>query len=235
MRWQVIVIGAHLDHLGNPGGRLHPGADDNASGVAVVLEVARALKARRGALGRSVLDRLLHGAEEVGLQGSRHFVRSGILERPRIALMVNIDMIGRPLADQQALAPLKKLFKVDAENGIGVTGLRGHPFLVETIDPACADAGLQVFGTKSIPLLSGLIEGMAKNRGDHAPFEDTGVPVAFFGSGESDDYHKPTDTLEKLRPALMARRARCRAPDHPARVEGIAGEAAAPQECHDTR
>jgi hypothetical protein len=49
---------------------------------------------------------------------------------------------------------------------------------------------------------------MAKNRGDHAPFEEAGVPVAFFGSGESDDYHKPTDTLEKLRPALLVGRAR---------------------------
>ena len=202
----VIVLGGHFDHLGRSGGQLHPGADDNASGVAVILEIARALHARRHALGCSVLFAFF-GAEEAALQGSRHFLRSRVVWRERIALMVNIDMIGRPLADQQALAPLKKLFKVDAENGIGVTGLRGHPFLVETIDRACADAGLQVFGTKSIPVLSGLIEGMAKNRGDHAPFEDAGVPVAFFGSGESDDYHKPTDTLDKLRPALMARRA----------------------------
>jgi len=206
LRQSVIVLGGHLDHLGKSGGRLHPGADDNASGVAVILEIAGALKARRDALGRSVLLAFF-GAEEAGRQGSLHFVGSGVLERSRIALMVNIDMIGRPLADQQALAPLKKLFRVDDANGIGVTALRGHPFLVKAIDRAAADAGLQVFGTKSIPVLSGLIEGMAKNRSDHAPFEDVGVPVAFFGSGESDDYHQPTDTLEKLRPALMARRA----------------------------
>lgn len=206
MLQSVIVLGGHLDHLGRSGGRLHPGADDNASGVAVILEIARALHARQDALGCSVLLAFF-GAEEAGLQGSRHFVRSGVVERERIVLMINIDMIGRPLADQQALAPLKKLFKVDAENGIGVTGLRGHPYLVEVVDRAAAGAGLQVFGTKSIPVLSGLIEGMARNRSDHAPFEAAGVPIVFFGSGESDDYHKPSDTLEKLRPALMARRA----------------------------
>ena len=201
-----IVLGGHMDHVGKQGGKLHPGADDNASGVAVILEVAARLQAERARLGRSVLVTLF-GAEEGGLEGSRFLVPSGVIDKGRVAIMINIDMIGRPLADQQALAPLKKLFRVDGENGIGVLGARDHPFLAETIDRAAGRAGLQAFGTKSIPVLSAIIDGMARNRSDDAPFGRAGIPTLSFGSGESDDYHKPSDTLETLRPGLMARRA----------------------------
>jgi hypothetical protein len=201
-----IVLGGHMDHLGKRGGAVHPGADDNASGVAVILDVAARLRKERTSLGRSVLVAFF-GAEEKGLRGSRHMVASGVIDKARTALMINIDMIGRPLADQQALAPLKKLFAVDGENGIGVLGARLHPFLAETIERAAARSRLQAFGTKSIPVLSAMIDGMARNRSDDAPFERAGIPALFFGSGESDDYHRPSDTLEKIRPELMARRA----------------------------
>jgi Zn-dependent M28 family amino/carboxypeptidase len=67
---ELVVVGAHLDHLGVRGGVLHPGADDDASGVAVVLEVARALSARRGELGRPV-SFAFFVAEEIGHVGAR--------------------------------------------------------------------------------------------------------------------------------------------------------------------
>lgn len=206
LKADVVVLGAHLDHLGEAAGGICLGADDNASGVAVVLEVAGALAANAGALGRSVLV-VFFGAEEAGLAGSRHFMKEPPVEIERVLAMVNVDMIGRPLADQLALRPLKKLARVD-ENGIGVVGAKDNPFLRETVDSACARVNVPVFGTKNIPLVSDIVESMAKNRGDHAPFEDAGIPTLFFGSGESDDYHKPTDTIEKLLPEVMARRAK---------------------------
>ncbi len=204
---QVIVLGAHLDHLGITPDGLHPGADDNASGAAVLLEIAARLQSNASALRRPVLV-VFFGSEELDLLGSTRFLSEGPLDPQRLAAMVNIDMIGRPLADQEALAPLKRLFKIDSRNSIGVMGASSRPFFAEIVDAACAEAKLEPFGTKNLPLLSSLIENLARNRGDHAPFERAGIPAIFFGSGESDDYHRPTDTVLKLEPELMARRAR---------------------------
>jgi hypothetical protein len=98
-----IVVGAHHDHLGTsgagsldpaPDGKVHHGADDNASGTAALLELARRLAPRAAALRRSLLFASF-GAEEVGLFGSRHFVGSPPVPLARVAAMVNLDMIGR--------------------------------------------------------------------------------------------------------------------------------------------
>ena len=206
LKGEVVVLGAHYDHLGETPAGVCLGADDNASGVAVLIEVAAALAANKTGLGRSVLVAFF-GAEEIGLVGSRHFVKQPSVPIESIVAMVNVDMIGRPLADQLALKPLLKLAGVD-ERGIGVVGVKDSPFLRELIETACAQAKVPVFGTKVVPVVSDVVESMAKNRGDHAPFEEKGIPVAFFGSGESDDYHKPTDTIDKLDAKLMASRAR---------------------------
>jgi peptidase M28-like protein len=204
---EVIVLGAHVDHLGRTPAGLHPGADDNASGTAVVLEVALALRARAAELGRSVLI-VFFGAEEAGLVGSTHFVREGPLAIERVAVMVNVDMIGRLLVDQAELAPWKKLLSFDDAASIGVVGARDRPPFPGIIESVATAAGLKVFGTRSIPLLSKVIDNLSHGRSDHAPFEAVGVPTLFFGSGESDDYHRPSDTVDKVRPDLMARRAR---------------------------
>ncbi len=101
---EVVVLGAHYDHLGlggpgslEPGsglGKVHNGADDNASGTAVLIEAGKALAAQRAALGRSVLLIAFSG-EEKGLLGSRWFVDHPILPLDRIVAMVNLDMVGR--------------------------------------------------------------------------------------------------------------------------------------------
>ena len=204
---EVIVLGAHLDHLGLTPVGFHPGADDNASGAAVVLEVALALRARPAELGRPVLV-VFFGAEEAGLVGSTRFVREGPLAIERVAVMVNVDMIGRLLVDQADLAPWKKLLAFDDAASIGVVGARDRPPFPGIIEAVSAAAGLKVFGTRSIPLLSKVIDNLSRGRSDHAPFEAAGIPTLFFGSGESDDYHRPSDTVDKVRPDLMARRAR---------------------------
>ncbi len=133
----LIVLGAHLDHLGQTGdGGYFPGADDNASGVALVLEVARELRRHRRELRRGVVI-VFFGAEECGLVGSRWFVQHGPIKATDIVAMVNVDMIGRPLVDQQQLALAKKLLRIDSLNSIGVVGTKGRPAFVQLVNSTC--------------------------------------------------------------------------------------------------
>ncbi len=126
----------HIDHLGKTeDGRYFPGANDNASGVAVVLEVARALKRRSRELRRPIVV-VFFGAEEIGLIGSQRFVSEGPLDNSQIVAMVNVDMIGRPLMDQSKLAILKGLLKIDSKNSVGVVGTMERPFFVKTVEEA---------------------------------------------------------------------------------------------------
>lgn len=202
----VVVLGAHLDHLGPaPDGGFFAGADDNASGAAVALEVAGALRHEAERLRRPVVV-VLFGAEEIGLIGSRRFVDSGPIDADEIALMVNLDMLGRPLLDQAGFGWLKTAAAIDDSRAIGVIGCAGRPFFVQTVEAACARHGIRAYGHQA--LLSPLATQLAKNRSDHSPFEQVGVPTLFFSSGESDDYHRPSDTPETLHPALLALRAK---------------------------
>jgi hypothetical protein len=200
----VVVVGAHLDHLG-PG---FPGAEDDASGVAVVLELARALAARRGELGRSVLFAFF-GAEERGLLGSAAFVRAPPVPRARLAVMVNLDMIGRPLVDQPLLAAARPALGIDGARAVGLLGARRRPALRALVDEACATAGVVAVAPQDLPpAVDREVSRQSEGRGDSASFEAAGVPALFFSSGESSDYHRPSDTPDRLRPDVMARRAR---------------------------
>jgi hypothetical protein len=205
LKAQVIVLGAHFDHLGEARGQLHPGADDNASGVALVLEAARLLQTRSAPLRRSIAL-VFFGAEEVGLQGSRAFVRSGPVPIERVAAMVNVDMIGRRFMDQGALAALKRLLGVDDTRAVGVLGAREQPLLREAVESSCAKAGIETLGARNIPFVSQVIDRLAKNRSDDSSFAAAGVPALFFGSGESDDYHRPSDTANKIDAEILSRR-----------------------------
>ena len=138
--------------------------------------------------------------------GSRSFVAQGPVRQSHVVAMVNVDMIGRPLVDQSQLALLKRLLKIDAMNSIGVVGTQGRPLFTNTVEEACKCAKLKPYGTQAV--LSPIVQSLARNRADHSSFESVGIPTLFFGSGESDDYHKPTDTVDKLQGELMARRAR---------------------------
>jgi Zn-dependent M28 family amino/carboxypeptidase len=95
---EVVVLGAHYDHLGRAGGVVHPGADDNASGTAVVLGVALALAAA-GGMARTLVVVFFSG-EEIGLLGSAHYVKHPPLPIERTAAMLNFDMVGRMRNDR---------------------------------------------------------------------------------------------------------------------------------------
>jgi hypothetical protein len=206
LRDEVVVLGTHVDHLGEG----FPGAEDNASGVAVVLEISAALAKSPESLGRSVLLAFF-GGEELGMVGSRAFVEKpppGI-DRSRVVAMVNVDMIGRPFVDQKALALPLSLLRIDPKRSIGVVGTKGRAAFKDVVKHACAEAGLAVYAPEDFPgPIAAVLEETTRERGDNWPFEQAGIPALFYGSGESDDYHATTDTLDKLDPALMARRAR---------------------------
>lgn len=201
---EVIVVGAHIDHLGEN----HLGAEDNASGVAVLIEIASAVAANPSLIGRSVLFAFF-GAEEMGMIGSFAFVERPPAGIGKIVAMVNVDMIGRPFVDQKALALPLSFLRVDAKKSIGVVGTKGRPAFRTIVNRACAGAGLKAYAPEDFPgPIAAVLEETTRERGDNWPFEKAGIPALFYGSGESDDYHRPGDTIGKLDAAIMASRAK---------------------------
>lgn len=204
----VIVVGAHLDHLGRRDGRLYPGADDDASGVATVLAAARELTARRGELGRSILFAFF-GAEEAGMVGSRAFVADPPIARARMTAMVNVDMVARPLQDDRLYRVPMALIGVDRGGAVGLYGTRHYPGLRRIADDAFAAVDGETVAAEDFPaVIDQEIEAQAAGRSDSVSFADVGIPTLFFGDGESRDYHKPTDTPEVLDRGLFAQNAR---------------------------
>jgi aminopeptidase YwaD len=178
-----IVIGAHMDHLGlgtssslAPGEQaIHNGADDNASGVAVVLGLARTLARLTPQQRPHDLVFVLFGAEEMGLLGSKHMLESMAVEdRARVLAMLNFDMVGR-LRDKLSL------------NGTGTASEWAQ--LIEHANLAVADGETPL-------VLDGTPDGWGPS--DHASFYGEKIPVLHFFSGAHEDYHKPSDDLDKL-------------------------------------
>ena len=204
----VVLLGAHYDHLGVHGNDTYFGADDNASGVAAVLGVARKLAKDRSVLGRSVVFALF-GAEEIGLVGSRAFVSSGPLKTSDIVTMINVDMVGRPLSDQALLRPMARVVGIDPDHSVGIDGLRNRPSLEAIVRGACESEHERAITIDDLPeQLRATAEMMTQGRGDNWSFEAAGVPSVFISSAESGDYHQPTDTPDTLSPELLAERAR---------------------------
>ncbi len=201
-----VILGAHIDHLGVRGDATYHGAEDNASGVAVVLEIAGALALMPTVLDRSVTVAFF-GAEEAGLMGSRAFAAKPPVA-PMVA-MVNVDMIGRDLVDQVRFSAIKPLFGIDDRRAIGVLGTRGRANFKSIVDEAALAEGLRAWAPEDLPgPLANWAVRASQGRGDNFSFEAVGVPALFFGQGESDDYHRPSDTPDKLIPVAMAARAR---------------------------
>ena len=185
LRNQVIVLGAHYDHLGlgeydslAPGqvGQIHHGADDNASGTAGLMELARLFAGDEHQVRRSLLF-IAFAGEELGLLGSAHYVEDPLLPLDRTIAMLNLDMIGR--------VNKNKLYV----GGVGTSpGFR--PLLEEEND----GAGFQLDFSDS-----------GYGASDYMSFNRKQVPVLFFFSGLHPDYHKPSDTWEKQRPEETAR------------------------------
>lgn len=167
---EIIVIGAHFDHLGKSGGEIYYGADDNGSGTVAVMAAAKAISKLKGKARRTILFMNFTG-EEKGLVGSDYYVSNPTHPLKQTKYMINLDMIGY----------LK-------QNG-----------------------SFELMGGSSTSLGSSTLKSVAKNYNlnpslsagggggsDHASFAGAGVPAVFFHTGTHENYHQPTDTIEKI-------------------------------------
>jgi aminopeptidase YwaD len=183
LRGQVIVIGAHIDHLGrgplgaldaSSGNAVRNGADDNASGTAVVLELARLLRANPPR--RSVLFANF-SAEELGLLGSQYFVNHSPVPTDSIVAMLNFDMVGRLRGDSLIV--------------YGVATAREMPAVLGT-----ANSGIGL-------TIRGVGDGFGPS--DHSSFYAKDIPVLHFFTNLHQDYHRATDDAFKINFAGAAR------------------------------
>jgi Zn-dependent M28 family amino/carboxypeptidase len=172
---EAVLIGAHHDHVGMVGGAVHPGADDNASGTAVAVGLARAFAAAGGTPRTLVFA--LFGAEELGLVGSGHYVGRPAWPLERTVAMLNFDMVGRMRQD--------RLMVGGVDSGAGLGAL---------VAGAARAAGVRA-ELRPSPFAPS----------DHSRFYTAGTPVLFFFTGLHEDYHRPGDTADKINASGMAR------------------------------
>lgn len=181
---EIVVVGAHWDGLGASGGRMYPGADDNASGIAVLLQVARALKDQPPRGARDVVLGAWTG-EESGRLGSSWFVEHPPVPTARIAAAINLDMLGRTNLDRPDYAQALQLIYS-----------AGAPVLREIAREANEKTG---FDLRFYP-------GLAfQPVSDHYTFSQAGIPILYPFSGYHTDYHQAGDVPEKLIPGRLVR------------------------------
>ncbi|MGI8898998.1 MAG: M20/M25/M40 family metallo-hydrolase [Pyrinomonadaceae bacterium] len=208
---EAIVIGAHYDHLGRGGagslarreGDVHHGADDNASGTAGVIELARLFSTQRPKPRRTIVFVAFSGEEE-GLLGSNYYVNHPVAPLANTVAMINMDMIGR---------------MKDGKLVIGGVGTAPEwPAIIEranVLQGLTVNASSEAHPSNSLPMVVGangrVVVGsdVAKQflltlnedgfgPSDHSSFYAKQVPILFFWTGTHVDYHKPSDTAEKI-------------------------------------
>ncbi len=182
---EFVILAAHYDHVGKTKDGVLLGACDNASGVAALLEIAEQFSLAKEKPKRSICFASFD-CEEYMLLGALVFSCQKDFEKQKIAAVVNIDMLGRDFLDV-------------VEGSLFVAGTEKYPQLRRQIVRAKKETGLNIF-----PLRTKMIGP----RGDHIVFEAMGVPVLFFCCGLNKDYHKPTDTAEKLDYTAMEKSAK---------------------------
>lgn len=183
LKSESVVIGAHYDHIGfgqygtrnsSAEGQVHPGADDNASGTAVLLELARRLTESDIKPLRTIVFAAF-SAEELGLFGSRYYVNHPAVPLSSTKAMINLDMVGR-LRDDRVI----------------VFGTRSAQELSDIVKSAAKQLGLQISDSDGI------------GQSDHMSFYSKKVPMLHFFTGVHSDYHAPGDTWDKLNLQGMA-------------------------------
>ncbi|HEX8651231.1 MAG TPA: M20/M25/M40 family metallo-hydrolase [Pyrinomonadaceae bacterium] len=201
---EAIVIGAHYDHLGRGGegsraareGEVHHGADDNASGVAGMLELARIFSTEHARPRRTIIFIAFSGEEE-GLLGSSFYVNHPIRPLAQTVAMINLDMIGR-LKENKLIV-----------GGVGTaaewrTIIEKSNLSLSSARQRGASGGLGEVESMPRPLTITLNKD-GYGPSDHSSFYSKQVPVLFFWTGTHEDYHKPSDTADKINYADEAR------------------------------
>jgi hypothetical protein len=176
LKQQFVVVGAHYDHVGygnqrnsrGPTGYIHNGADDNASGDAALLEIAEAFTLLESRPKRSILF-ALWDCEEKGLLGSRNWALSPTIPLERIEFALNLDMVGR------------------LQNSLEIIGSRTSRNLRRLVSDQNQMSDLPLDFTWKI-----------KSDSDHATFLERNIPILMIHTGLHDDYHRPSDDVEKI-------------------------------------
>ena len=176
----TVVLGAHFDHLGygedgnsmlRTGEKLiHNGADDNASGTAALIELARILKTSKFKNNNYLF--IAFSGEELGLYGSKYFTEHPTVALATINYMINMDMVGR---------------LNDSTKSLAVGGFGTSPAWATVIKP----------NEKKLPFVI-KIDSSGSGPSDHTSFYRKDIPVLFFFTGQHKDYHRPTDDAERI-------------------------------------
>lgn len=212
---ETIVIGAHYDHLGLGGqgslapreGAIHHGADDNASGVAGVIELARMLSSQNPKPRRTIVFIAFSGEEE-GLIGSNYYVNHPVMPTANTVAMINMDMIGRMkerklvvggVGTAQEWRSMLDVHNLVQSTTVSLNAARPDPRSLATDRPLVVGANGQPVVTMDPSKQFALtLNEDGYGPSDHSSFYSKQVPVLFFWTGTHDDYHKPSDTADKI-------------------------------------
>lgn len=197
---EVVVVGAHLDHLGKWEDYVFNGADDNGSGSVGVLNIARGLALNPEKPKRTVVFALWTG-EELGLLGSRYYVKNPTFPLAKTVAYLNMDMISRPY-DEQSISRIARMLnvpvndeflkKIKPANFLPVSFSAGAG-LADIIRAANQHIGLDVF-LRETPSQ----EGRGMGGSDHSSFAAEKIPWAFSIAAMTQDYHQTSDSVEKV-------------------------------------
>lgn len=186
----TVVLGAHFDHLGygedgnsrhtSHEAAIHNGADDNASGTAALIELARKLKASPAKNNNYLF--IAFSGEELGLYGSKYFTDNPTIDISTVNYMINMDMVGR----------LNDSSKVLTVGGYGTSPLWSSVIEKDYFGPGDHS------NKKTAPLLTIKIDSSGTGPSDHTSFYRKDIPVLFYFTGLHTDYHKPTDDADKI-------------------------------------
>jgi aminopeptidase YwaD len=185
----TVILGAHYDHLGygedgnsrNTGHEvaIHNGADDNASGTAALIELARKLKSSAAKKNNYLF--IAFSGEELGLFGSKYFTENPTIDLKSVNYMINMDMVGR----------LNDSSRVLTIGGYGTSPEWGKQIAAEYFEANHADK-------KTAPSLSIRFDSSGTGPSDHTSFYRKDIPVLFYFTGLHTDYHKPSDDADKI-------------------------------------
>jgi hypothetical protein len=177
---EYVIFGAHFDHLGmgGPGSSsravdtigVHHGADDNASGVAMMLELAEKFARTKGSHKRSIICIAFTG-EELGLLGSKYFAENPGIDLSKVNAMINLDMVGR----------------LQETNVLQISGVGTAEGLKDII-----------YSTTDTSLIKLTLSDEGYGPSDHSSFYGKNIPVLFYSTGAHLDYHTPADTFDKI-------------------------------------
>jgi hypothetical protein len=175
LKEEWVLLCAHYDHLGKRGGQIYPGADDNATGVAMLLEVAEHFALSKDKPRRTLVFASFD-LEEDGLRGSTYFATHPPLPMKKLKASLTADMLGRSMVNVMD----EYVFVLGSEHS------RRLRHLVEEVKPpsglTAGRLGADLIGTRS----------------DYGPFRDREVPFLFFSTGQHFDYHRPSDLPERI-------------------------------------